>query len=58
MVTHHEVGEGSHNRDEEYDERRVMETPPDLAEKIRSLMAELRSCKVDNERLIKEKERK
>jgi hypothetical protein len=28
MVTHHEVGEGSHNRDEESDERRAVGTPP------------------------------
>jgi hypothetical protein len=57
MAMHHEVGEGSHNRDEESDERRVVETPPDLAETVRSLMAELQSCKADNERLIKEKEK-
>ena len=41
MVTHHEVGEGSHNRDEEFDERRVVGTPPDLAKTVRSLMVEL-----------------
>jgi hypothetical protein len=41
MVTHHEVGDGSHNRDEEFDERRVVETPLDLAETVRSLMVEL-----------------
>jgi hypothetical protein len=58
MVMHHEVGDGSHNRDEESDERRVVETPPDLAETVRSLMVELQSCKADNERLIKEKEKK
>jgi hypothetical protein len=57
MVTCHEVGDGSHNRHEEYDERRAVETPPDLAETIRSLRAELQSCKADNERLIKEKEK-
>jgi hypothetical protein len=57
MVTHHEVGDGSHNRDKESDERRVVETPSDLAEIVRSLMAELQSCKADNERLIKEKEK-
>jgi hypothetical protein len=39
MVTHHEVGDGSHNRDEESDERRAVETPLDLAETVRSLMA-------------------
>jgi hypothetical protein len=54
MVTHHEVGDGSHNRDEDSDERRAVETPPDLVEIVRSLMVELKSCKVDNERLIKE----
>jgi hypothetical protein len=57
MVTHYEVGDGSHNRDEESDERRVVETPRDLAETMRSLMDELQSCKADNERLIKEKEK-
>jgi hypothetical protein len=57
MVMHHEVGDGSHNRDEESNERRVVETPPDLAETVRSLMVELQSCKANNERLIKEKEK-
>jgi hypothetical protein len=56
MVTHHEVGDDSHNRDEEFDERRVVESPLDLAKTVRSLMAELQSCKADNERLIKEQE--
>jgi hypothetical protein len=41
MVTHHELGEISHNREEEYDERRAVENPPYLVETIRSLMAEL-----------------
>jgi hypothetical protein len=57
MVTHHEVGNGSHNRDENSDKRRVVETPLDLAETVRSLMVELQSCKDDNERLIKEQEK-
>jgi hypothetical protein len=57
MVMHHEVGNCSHNRDEESDERRVVETPPDLADTVRSLMVELQSCKADNERLIKEQEK-
>jgi hypothetical protein len=57
MVTHHEVGEGSHNRDEESDERRAVGTPPDLAETVRSLMVELQSCKADNERMMKEQEK-
>jgi hypothetical protein len=39
MVTHHELGESSHDREEEYDERRVVETPSDLVEIVRSLMA-------------------
>jgi hypothetical protein len=47
MVRHHELGEISHNRDEEFDERRVVETPPYLVETVRSLMAELQSCKAD-----------
>jgi hypothetical protein len=58
MVTHQEVGEGSHNRDEESDERRVAGTPPDLAKTVRSLMVELQSCKADNERMMKEQEKK
>jgi hypothetical protein len=41
MVMQYEVGDGSHNRDKESDERRVVETPPDLAENVRSLMEEL-----------------
>jgi hypothetical protein len=53
----HEVGDGSHNRDKEYDERGVVETPPYLVETIRSLRAELQIFKADNERLIKEKEK-
>jgi hypothetical protein len=58
MVTHHELGESSHNREEEYDERRAVETLPHLDETMRSLMEELHSCKADNERMIKEKEKK
>jgi hypothetical protein len=57
MMMHHEVGDGSHNRDEESNKRRVVETPLDLAKTVRSLMAELQSCKTDNERLIKEQEK-
>jgi hypothetical protein len=57
MVTHHEVGDGSHNRDEEFDESRAVETAPDLAETLRSLMVKLQSCKANNERLIKEQEK-
>jgi hypothetical protein len=53
MVTHHELGESLHNIEEEYDERRVVETPPDFVETLRSLMVELQICKSDNERLIK-----
>jgi hypothetical protein len=51
------VGDGSHNRDEESDERKFMETPSDLDEIVRSLMDELQSCKADNERLINQKEK-
>jgi hypothetical protein len=58
MVTHHELGERSHNREEEYDERMAVETPPDLAETMRSLMEKLQSCKDDNERIIKEQKKK
>ena len=57
MVTHQEVGEGSHNRDEESDERRAVGTPPDLADTVGSLMVELQSCKADNERMMKEQEK-
>ena len=41
MVMHHEVGDGSHNRDEESNERRAIETPPNLVETVRSLMVKL-----------------
>jgi hypothetical protein len=58
MVTHHELGERSHNREEESDKRRVVETSLDLAENLRSLMEKLQSYKADNERLIKEQEKK
>jgi hypothetical protein len=44
MVTCHELGEISHNR-EESDERRVVETHLDLAETVEILMAELQSCR-------------
>jgi hypothetical protein len=57
MVTHQEMGEGSHNRDKEFDERREIGTPPDLAETVRSLMVKLQSCKADNERMMKEQEK-
>jgi hypothetical protein len=56
MVTHQEMGEGSHNRDEDSNERRAIGTPPDLAETMRSLMVELQSCKADNERMMKAQE--
>jgi hypothetical protein len=56
MATHQEMGEGSHNRDEESDKRREIGTPPDLADTVRSLMVELKSCKADNERMMKEQE--
>ena len=57
MVTHHEVGEGSHNRDEESDERKAVGTPLDLDKTVRSLMVELQRCKDDNERMMKEQEK-
>jgi hypothetical protein len=56
-VMHHEVGDGSHNRDEDFDERRAVETPPDLVESMRSLMVKLQCYKAKNERLIKEQEK-
>jgi hypothetical protein len=58
MGTHNELGEISHNKEEEYDERKVVETPLDLDETIRSPMEELKSCKDGNERMIKEQEKK
>jgi hypothetical protein len=58
MVTHHELGGSSHNREEYYVERRVVETPPDLAETVRSLMVKLQIFKADNERLMREQEKK
>jgi hypothetical protein len=58
MVNHQEMGEGSHNRDEESDERRSIGTPPDLAETMRSLMVELQICNADNESMMKEQEKK
>jgi hypothetical protein len=57
MVTPQEMGEGSHNRDEESDERRAMGTPPNLDKTVRSLIVELKSCKDDNERMMKEQEK-
>jgi hypothetical protein len=57
MVMGHEVGDGSHNRDKESDQRMVVDTPPDMVEIIRILMAKLQSCKDDHERLIKEQEK-
>ena len=58
MVTCREVGDGSHYRDEESNERKAVETPPDLDEIVRILRAKLQSCKVNNVRLIKEQEKK
>jgi hypothetical protein len=52
------LGENSHNREEEFDERRVVETPPNLTKTVRSLKEELQSYKDENERMIKEKEKK
>jgi flagellar biosynthesis/type III secretory pathway chaperone len=54
MVIGHELGQSSQNREEESNERRVVETPPYLAETVRILMEYLQSCKDDNERMIKE----
>ena len=57
MVTHQEMGEGSHNRDEDSNERREIGTPPNLAETVKSLMVELQSYKANNERIMKEQEK-
>jgi len=54
MVTYPRMEETSHNKEEGSNKRRMMETPPNLAETIRILIVELQSFKVDNERLIKE----
>jgi hypothetical protein len=48
MATSHEVGDGSHDKDEDSGERRVVETLPDMAEIVRSLSVELQCFKVDN----------
>jgi hypothetical protein len=45
MVKHQELGESSHNREEESDERRVVETPQYLAKTVRSLMVQLHNYK-------------
>jgi hypothetical protein len=58
MVTHQELGEISHNKEEESDERKVVETPPNLAEIVRILITELHSYNTDNERMIKEQGKK
>jgi hypothetical protein len=57
MVTHHELGESSHNREEESNERGAVETPLYLDENVRILMVELKIYKADNEILIKEQEK-
>jgi hypothetical protein len=57
MVTRDEVGDGSHNKDIESNETKAVETPLDMVKIVRSLMAELQSCKADNKILIKEKEK-
>jgi hypothetical protein len=54
MVTFYEMVDGSHNRVNESDERRTVETPPNLVETVRRLIEELHSCKADNKILIKE----
>jgi hypothetical protein len=51
------MGEGSHIRDENSNERRAIGTPPYLTETVRSLMVELQSYKADNERMMKEQEK-
>jgi hypothetical protein len=56
-MTYHEMGDNSHNKEEESNERRVVKIHPDLDEIVRSLMEELQSFKADNERLIKEQEK-
>jgi len=58
MVAYHEMGKGSHNREEESDKRRVVENTSNLAETIRSFMVDLQSFKKDNARIIKEQENK
>jgi hypothetical protein len=57
MVTHHEWEESSHNKEEESDERRMVETPPNLVDIVRNLRAELQSFKDDNDRLMKDQEK-
>jgi hypothetical protein len=56
-MVHHGMEETSCIRDEESDERRVIETPPDLVETVRSLKVELQSYQDDNEKLIRAQEK-
>jgi hypothetical protein len=42
------LGKISHNREEKSNERRVVETPPNLDKTVRSLMEELQSYKDEN----------
>jgi len=58
MVTHHVWGESSHNEEEESYERSMLEIPPNLVETMRIIMEELQRFKADNERLMKEQEKK
>jgi hypothetical protein len=48
------MGEMSHKKEEESNERGGVETPPNLDETMRSLMEELQIFKENNEKLIKE----
>jgi hypothetical protein len=48
----------SHFRDEEYDDKRLVETPLDLVETIRIKKAKLIRYKDNNEKIIKAQEKK
>jgi hypothetical protein len=49
MVTHHEWGESSNNKEEEYNERKMVEIPLNLVEIMRGLMEELQIFRAKND---------
>jgi len=57
MVTHHEWGESSHNKEEEPNEIIMVETPPNLDKTVKILRTELKIFKADNDQLMKEQEK-
>jgi len=57
MVTHPKCEESFHKKEEESNEMRVVETPPNLVENVRSLREKLQIFKADNDMLMKEREK-